>query len=559
MSLLCRDVRLSTVTADQQRGELIIADSRPVNLTELFEYAHVHFRAEPDQPHSPKRAIPLRRGAAGADQNNVATSDDDDFTDSKSTSMNVEANYDFATGRATDISIPISSTLGEAYCENCYAYATFGVEYTLVQLAFCALRPRASLSVASENVLTVSCALPCDPQSIGFEWYFWPVLQDFSVRAYGEAGASAYLRIVSPDEGSSMAVQLVDDQPITMIPLILGGLPVTVYVGFGLRAEVKVIENTLDFTVFTGMSASASLEVGVVYNSETAKFETIEDSDWSYESTPLSLDGNSEGSFNARLYIIPRIIVSPYGLIDTYMDIKPYIGSRLWTSDEAPPTDQWSIDNFEEWSVPDAPLAPQLSYTTESSIKIQLEAPFNPNGKIVSYEVAYAQEGWLYDDGFVVLSPLGFFRSVGAAVLKTDTALSCQDLTSNTEDIDDGNVVTCSQLCMQMPRCFMFSFDTATRQCCVADQGAGYTAKGSGALYEIFDKRLTQYEIRHGDPVGFEAKTGSTIEMLPFEYTYKIQFRALNEKGWSEWGQVATGFGSVIAFSSMLYDLGELK
>jgi len=137
---ICRDVRLSTFTTDQQRGQLIIADSRPVNLTELFEYAHVHFRAEPDQPHSPKRSIPLRRGA---DDNIAATSEDDDFTDSQVTSMSVESNYDDATGRAKDMSIPISSALGEAYCENCYAYANLGVEYTLVRvrlpMAFCVL------------------------------------------------------------------------------------------------------------------------------------------------------------------------------------------------------------------------------------------------------------------------------------------------------------------------------------------------------------------------------------------------------------------------------------
>lgn len=135
---MCRDMRLSSVATNRRKGHLIITDSRPVNFTELFDYAHVHLRAEPDSPDSPRRPVSLK-SRTQQDRNVEASWDDDAYADSAEISLSVGSNYDSDTGRAADMRIPIESAVGEVYCENCYARANFGVEYALVRITCCSL------------------------------------------------------------------------------------------------------------------------------------------------------------------------------------------------------------------------------------------------------------------------------------------------------------------------------------------------------------------------------------------------------------------------------------
>lgn len=357
---------------------------------------------------------------------------------------------------------------------------------------------------------------------------------------------SAYLRVFDPDTGDSFRVDIVEDMEITKIEFVIGIIPVWIDVDFALASEVRVVESTMEFMLFTGMDAHASLEIGVQYDSETdAGFELISDADWEYNSSPLSLQGESEGMLNARLYVIPRFIFTPYSLIGAFVELKPYVGARLWTSDAEPPEDIESIADFDQWTVPQTPAPVRVISVTRSSILFEWDEPAHDYGSITKYEVAYSEEGFFWDDDWAVLSILGFYQHLGGYQILPEHALVTHDLKSNADGVDDGTVVTCADLCMKLAACHWFSFSRSTKMCVLAsdtyDQGNLAIGDGTHAAYRIFDPQLRMYEIRDGDPLGFEADRISGVEVDTYEESYKIRFRARNEKGWSDWSSAVTG------------------
>lgn len=115
------------MTANVLDGLIVISRTRPMNITELFEYAHASFRAAPDSDDAP---ISNKQHFSG-----VHAADWDDAMSGSSTAqlLNVAFNYDEATGRAIQQRVPLTTAFAEAYCENCFASVNVGVKYSLVR------------------------------------------------------------------------------------------------------------------------------------------------------------------------------------------------------------------------------------------------------------------------------------------------------------------------------------------------------------------------------------------------------------------------------------------
>lgn len=97
-----------------------------MNLTELFDYAHVQFHAQPDADFMPRARVPMRNDLRAADM-------DDAFSGSGSYELHMGVNYNQDTGRAEEMRVPLTTDFGEAYCENCFVSVTVGIEYALVR------------------------------------------------------------------------------------------------------------------------------------------------------------------------------------------------------------------------------------------------------------------------------------------------------------------------------------------------------------------------------------------------------------------------------------------
>lgn len=120
-----RDIQQSAIDLDSTTGLLTISRARPVNLTELFDYAHVTFHAEPDSDVRPRARAPMRNDVQAAEFN-------DSLSGSAGYELHMGVNYNQDTGRAENLRVPLTTDFGEAYCENCYAFVTVGIEYMLV-------------------------------------------------------------------------------------------------------------------------------------------------------------------------------------------------------------------------------------------------------------------------------------------------------------------------------------------------------------------------------------------------------------------------------------------
>jgi len=97
-----------------------------VNLTELFDYAHVQFHAQPDADAMPRARVPMQRDMHAAEW-------DDSLSGSDGYELHMGVNYNQATGRAEEMRVPLTTSFGEAYCENCFVSVTVGIEYALVR------------------------------------------------------------------------------------------------------------------------------------------------------------------------------------------------------------------------------------------------------------------------------------------------------------------------------------------------------------------------------------------------------------------------------------------
>lgn len=134
-----RDIQESAIELDEETGILTISRTRPVNLTELFDYAHVRFHAEPDKPSKQRAYVPIRTTAQKPGM-------DDSYNGTGGFEFHMGVNYNPDTGRAEEMRVPLTTSFGEAYCENCFATVTMGIEYHLVrgctsELLMCELAP----------------------------------------------------------------------------------------------------------------------------------------------------------------------------------------------------------------------------------------------------------------------------------------------------------------------------------------------------------------------------------------------------------------------------------
>lgn len=112
-----------------------------------------------------------------------------------------------------------------AYCEECYFYCEAGMNFEL---------------------------------DVDLGAYYYPYVDKLKIEIYGEAKASAYIRITNPAEGKSDVTELTDAIELPSIAIPIGPVILVLYPGIQLLAQVEVVESSMDATLFGGFTASMS-------------------------------------------------------------------------------------------------------------------------------------------------------------------------------------------------------------------------------------------------------------------------------------------------------------
>lgn len=272
-----------------------------------------------------------------------------------------------------------------------------------------------------------------------------------------------------------------------------------------------------------------------------------------FEGTPLSLsNANNGGTLNPRLYLIPRLTLSPYGLVDFYIHLKPYLGVEMWDASPLtnPTAGSITTGEFNEGSRPSNPIAPTLLSVTASSILVELPPP-SSSFDIDFYEVKYdcvTCYDYFFTD-FLYPSSLGFFyrdqpNCLASAPLSENSFATSED--------NEGTVLTCANLCTGTRDCYMFTWAETSKMCILYSFLDSYPFTSDTSCTSW--RRTTTpgqnpiYELRHQDILGYVATTdgedsqveeyvelflGSYYTFTPYEYA--IHFRASSAKGMSEW------------------------
>ena len=196
------------------------------------------------------------------------------------------------TKRAKEQSFEISDTLA---CEECYFYFTAGFEMIL---------------------------------NVEYGTFYWPFIEYLKIALFGEADASMYIRATNPDVGLTEEIPVTEKYFLSTVSFPIGVIPFSLDLHFQLLTQIDVVESSMDFTLFTGLSADATIEYGIEQKTADDDIDVLSQNDWHFSSSPLSIENSkNNGKFNPRLYMIPRMFVAPYSLIDLFIDASPYIVS----------------------------------------------------------------------------------------------------------------------------------------------------------------------------------------------------------------------------------------
>jgi hypothetical protein len=311
-------IRVSQITENDNQ---ISVESVPVPFTYIFESASIKMNIPPNSDDSSK----------------VATYPD---TVSYANHFSYDVNYDATTKRATQGSIEIPmGTLGTAHCEQCFFHCEVGITFEL---------------------------------TIGYDIYYFPKVNYLYMDMYGDSRVSAYVRVTDPSVGISDEAILAEKHFYeTPIVLMLGVIPLVLVPAVKLVGQVEVVESTMTATLFGGFDASASIRYGIEATSATESYRVIDTATWEFNGTPLSLSAAHDGGkLNVRLYLTPRLILSPYGIVDFFVDVKPYVGVELWDASSAltnPDPGDLDTTEFNSGHNPSAPAAPVVVSVTSGT------------------------------------------------------------------------------------------------------------------------------------------------------------------------------------------------
>jgi hypothetical protein len=481
--------------------------SHPISFTHLFVSTDIYFHVKP-----------------GYHQRRLST----DYT--LSDSWVYLYNYDVDTDQAINRKIEIENSFSSAFCEECYFYFDVGFIFEL-------------------NVETGT--------------YGWPYVNGLTLEFYGESKLSAYIRIVNPQQGTSEPYTLLprtDLVPLT-IPVLF--VPLILYPSFELFAQVDIVESTMDVSLLTGFTASASVSAGIQIPVGTSTMNIISDNDWNFDGTPLSLGfAEKTGKLNPRLYLIPRLYLSPYGLAKFYVDLKPYVGVELWPSNGIAPSNPVPISDsfYNSASVPSQPNPPTFVVVSKAGLQVLLNPP-SSSLPITGYRLRYICSNCYdyYFTDYLYPGTIGFFQ-------KSSVFTSCPSTTPNWDQsvtvnaIDEsgnsvttiGNIITCADICNSRDTCVMFSYRASDTWCFLyATTSLSFSSSNT---CENWVKSSTgtsssskYFALRNGDILSYEAEgeeaTTSTVDLYlgssfifsPYEYSVSVS--ALNAKGYSTWSE----------------------
>jgi hypothetical protein len=311
--------QIASVRLDIESG-IILVETVAVPFVHLFESSSISLYIPPNYN-------PRQNPTHNDDEVGVANIDDYSFFEITD-SYNFDYNYDADSKGAADTSIRLSE---DVYCENCYFSFEAGFIFQL---------------------------------DIDYELYMYPVVDYLKIAVTGDASASAYLRANSPSKGKSDMFELSDRMNLPGISILIGSVYLFIKPGLQLFAQYEIVDDSMDMSMFAGFSAGASAELGIELPDKNSDLNVLAGLTWYFDGTPLSVyNSQNGGKFNPRIYLIPRIYISPYGLFDLFVDIKPYVGVEVYDAGSSvsnPDAASGVVSEYNAESVPTKPALPSL-------------------------------------------------------------------------------------------------------------------------------------------------------------------------------------------------------
>jgi hypothetical protein len=464
------------------QDSVVYVESRPVAMAYLFESTSVRLNVP---PHIVKRA-------------NVKTEQGEYNYYPKYT---YSANYDSSTGTAVAANIALSSNNGVTItCEQCYFTCDAGITFEL------------DTSTSS---------------------YGFPLVTNLYMDTYGDSEVSAYLRIVgSPPVGKSAYIPITNKMSSAPIVFSLGPILFYLYPGVQLFAQTEIVQNTFeDFNMFGGFTASASIRVGMSLDqtSSVNDFDVVTTTSWKFDGTPLSMSNTDDsGVIDPRVYLIPRLTLSPYGLVDFYVDVKPYLGVEIYSAGSSSPSNSGpgttTAATFNAATVPGKPASPGIASLTAGIIQLSLYPPTQTAYAISQYNVQYQCLNCYnyYFSNALNPSSIGFYSIVGSNCVypSTSTAPIESKVLSNGGTV--GTNITCADLCLSNSDCKTFNWKASTFKCDLYSQTATINTDTWDKTCNVMSRSsmnfaaTTTYQIREGDSLGYTA-VGDTQSTLSIE------------------------------------------
>lgn len=386
---------------------------------------------------------------------------------------------------------------------------------------------------------------------IDYGTFYWPYIDYLKIALFGSVDASLYLRATNPPVGKSDPIALTGRSPPVTLFFTIAGIPLYFDLSFQLLTQIEVVESSLDFTMFTGLSGSMDVTYGIEQETADSDIEVISDSSWTFEGHPLSLENSQNGGkFNPRVIMIPRVFIAPYSIVDFFLDVMPYAGVEIWDSSNPvtnPDPAAGSFNNYANGARPiKPPNPPEVIHAKPYSAKIKLSPPSVTDIlPITDYGVeikcSNCWDSWLSD--YVHLSSIGFFEEHYSTADQCFPTTSSSDYTEISMADIDGNRITCADKCRFEQSCVAFSFVDSTSLCRV--YSVMPTGNSAGGGCHSYDKLVQTGEdsyfiLRDGDPLAYEASDGDSHQISTYDlkllddYEYAVRYRAANSRGFSD-------------------------
>ena len=185
--------------------------------------------------------------------------------------------------------------------------------------------------------------------------------------------------------------------------------------------------------------------------------------------------------------------LSPYGIVDFAIDVKPYLGVALWTTGLGLPKNPYSpsitVDQFNSLTVPSQPSAPAIAAVTQNSAYITIPLPNVADSSVYFYEVRIKSTSiFSFFSDYVTLSELGYFQ-----VAYVPSCFSVSYYAFKTLSTPYNTPIQCSQLCYGDGACNAYVLSSTTSNCYLHNISSSLLTT-SGCAFNYL--RRTQYKIR---------------------------------------------------------------